>query len=135
MGMSRKELLAILPDDHPTRRVLGEVTASVPRHKAGEMNKTESAFARKLDRMKADGTLDGWIFEPCKLILAPGRKLTYTPDFLLWWGQRIELYEVKGFWRDDARAKIKAAAERYPCFRFVAVTWDRKRQAWHEEKI
>ena len=30
------------------------------------------------------------------------------------------MHEVKGFWRDDARAKIKIAADLYP-FRFIAV--------------
>jgi len=32
----------------------------------------------------------------------------------------LECHEVKGFWRDDARVKIKVAASIYP-FRFVAV--------------
>ena len=32
----------------------------------------------------------------------------------------MELHEVKGHWQDDARVKIKVAAEQYP-FRFVAV--------------
>ena len=26
----------------------------------------------------------------------------------------LELHEVKGFWRDDAKVKIKAAAQQYP---------------------
>ena len=34
---------------------------------------------------------------------------------------QMEAHEVKGFWRDDARAKIKIAADQYP-FRFIAVT-------------
>ena len=32
----------------------------------------------------------------------------------------IECHEVKGFWTDDARVKIKIAAELYP-FRFKAM--------------
>jgi hypothetical protein len=32
----------------------------------------------------------------------------------------MEMHEVKGFWRDDARAKIKIAADAYP-FRFFAI--------------
>jgi hypothetical protein len=31
----------------------------------------------------------------------------------------LECIEVKGYWMDDARVKIKVAAEMYP-FRFVA---------------
>ena len=33
----------------------------------------------------------------------------------------LELHECKGFWRDDARVKIKVAASLYP-FKFIAVT-------------
>jgi hypothetical protein len=32
----------------------------------------------------------------------------------------LECHEVKGFWADDARVKIKVAAEMYP-FRFIAI--------------
>jgi hypothetical protein len=32
----------------------------------------------------------------------------------------LELHEVKGFWQDDARVKIKIAADLYP-MRFIAV--------------
>lgn len=31
----------------------------------------------------------------------------------------MECHEVKGFWTDDAKVKIKVAAEQYP-FRFIA---------------
>jgi hypothetical protein len=39
---------------------------------------------------------------------------------------QIECHEVKGHWMDDARAKIKIAAEMYP-FRFLAVRPKAKR--------
>jgi hypothetical protein len=32
----------------------------------------------------------------------------------------MEMHEVKGFWQDDARAKIKIAADIFP-FRFIAI--------------
>ena len=32
----------------------------------------------------------------------------------------LEMHEVKGYWLDDARIKIKVAAEQYP-IQFVAV--------------
>lgn len=46
----------------------------------------------------------------------------------------MECHEVKGFWRDDARAKIKIAADLYP-FRFIAVMKRRKKDGggWSEE--
>ena len=37
-----------------------------------------------------------------------------------YWREALEFHEVKGFWRDDARVKIKVAAEHFP-FKFVAV--------------
>jgi hypothetical protein len=33
----------------------------------------------------------------------------------------LEVHEVKGFWEDDARVKVKVAASLFP-FRFIAVT-------------
>jgi hypothetical protein len=33
----------------------------------------------------------------------------------------MELIEVKGFWRDDARVKIKVAREMFPWFVWTAV--------------
>jgi hypothetical protein len=58
-------------------------------------------------------------FEGLKLRLADNT--FYTPDFAVMMSDcSIECHEVKGFWQDDARAKIKIAADMYP-FRFVAV--------------
>jgi len=42
----------------------------------------------------------------------------------------MEMHEVKGFWQDDARVKVKVAASLYP-FRFVALT--HKRGIWQIE--
>ena len=58
-------------------------------------------------------------FEGLKLRLADNT--FYTPDFAVMTSDGlIECHEVKGFWQDDARAKIKIAADLYP-FRFLAV--------------
>jgi hypothetical protein len=47
---------------------------------------------------------------------------------------KLVYVETKGFWRDDARVKIKAVAARYPERLFVAATWDR-REGWKLERI
>jgi len=49
----------------------------------------------------------------------------------------LEFHEVKGFWRDDARVKIKTAAYQYPIFHFIAVTKVRKRDGggWRREEV
>lgn len=98
-------------------------------HKAGEMNKTEAAYAAYLDGLKKDGLIADYRFEAVKLRLAD--KTFYTPDFMVLMPDfSFEMHEVKGFWEEDARVKIKVAAAQFP-FRFVAVKktkngWDRE---------
>ena len=59
-------------------------------------------------------------FEGVKLRLADNT--FYTPDFAVMLADdTLEMHEAKGHWEDDARAKVKVAAEMYP-FRFIAVT-------------
>lgn len=89
------------------------------RLKAGSMNKTEQQYAAHLDSLKAAGTVAWYRFEGMKLRLADAT--FYTPDFAVMLADgALECHEVKGFWQDDARAKIKIAAEMYP-LRFIAV--------------
>lgn len=83
------------------------------------MNKTEAAYQHRLEMLKRAGEILDYKFEPFKLILAP--KTTYTPDFLVILKNEIQVHEVKGFWRDDARVKIKIAAEMFYWMRFFAV--------------
>jgi hypothetical protein len=101
------------------------------------MNKTEAAYAKDLELRRLAREIVLWRFEPFKLRLAG--KTFYTPDFevMLPNGQ-IEFHEVKGgFWRDDARVKIKVAAETFPEFRFLAVTKRRKQDGggWQVEEF
>jgi hypothetical protein len=90
------------------------------RMKRGVMNKTETEYAALLEAHRRDG---GWVeqywFEGIKLCLPGG--VFYTPDFLvLCVSGFLECHEVKGFWTDDARVKIKVAAATFP-FKFIAV--------------
>lgn len=72
-----------------------------------------------LELAKRAGQIVDYRYEPFALKLA--KLTTYTPDFLVIYSDRFELHEVKGFWQDDARVKIKVAAERFPWFRFLAI--------------
>lgn len=103
------------------------------RLKTGAMNKAEAAYADTLEGRKQFGNVAWFRFEGVKLRLADNT--FYTPDFavMLETGL-IELHEVKGFWTDDARVKIKVAADMYP-FRFVAVKARTKKDGggWEEE--
>lgn len=89
------------------------------RLKVGRMNQTEAAYARYLEQRKHEGEIAWFKFEGLKFRLADNT--FYTPDFVLMLSDGVmEAHEVKGFWMDDARAKIKIAADMYP-FRFIAV--------------
>ena len=89
-------------------------------HITGRMNGLEEKYAQFLmDKMTA-GEVTLFRFESVKLRLAD--KTYYTPDFMVLDKDGIiTFHEVKGFWQDDARVKIKVAAEQYPEFGFVAV--------------
>lgn len=89
------------------------------RLKVGAMNKTEAAYAAHLQQRVMAGEVAWFKFEGMKLRLADNT--FYSPDFavMLSTGE-LEQHEVKGFWQDDARAKIKIAADIYP-FKFIAI--------------
>lgn len=95
------------------------------RLKPGAMNKTEAEYAQILELRKATGEVAWYAFEGVKLRLAD--KTFYTPDFAVMLSTGLlEMHEVKGHWMDDARVKIKVAAEQFP-FRFLAVKKRAKR--------
>lgn len=99
------------------------------RRESGKMNGLETQYALYLERLKLAGEVLYWEFDSLKLRLAD--KTFYTPDFLVMTADSsIEIHEVKGFWEDDARVKIKVAADKFP-FKFLAVrrvggTWVRE---------
>ena len=95
------------------------------RLKVGQMNRTEAEYAALLEQMRRAGTVAWFKFEGVKLRLADNT--FYTPDFaVMLSGGRMQMHEVQGHWLDDARAKIKIAADLYP-FEFIAVRKRAKR--------
>ena len=89
------------------------------RLKTGQQNSTEAAYGAELEAQRALGVVAWYRFEGLKLRLADNT--FYTPDFAVMLADgALECHGVKGFWADDARVKIKVAAEMYP-MRFVAV--------------
>lgn len=89
------------------------------RLKTGVMNKTEAAYAATLDERRTAGEVAWFKFEGIKLRLAD--KTFYTPDFFVMLADgSLEAHEVKGYWQDDARVKIKIAANMFP-IRFIAI--------------
>lgn len=101
----------------------------------GTMNKTEAAYDEYLWQQRAAGEVFWHKFEAVKLRLAD--KTFYTPDFMVMPDDSyLEMHEVKGFWQDDARVKIKVAASIYP-FKFIAVTAIAKKHGggWKREEF
>lgn len=105
------------------------------RLKTGQMNKSEEAYSRHLEAEKQAGRVAWWRFEGVKFRLADNT--FYSPDFavMLPCGT-MQMHEVKGFWMDDAKVKIKVAAELYP-FEFIAVRALAKKHGggWEREEF
>ena len=94
------------------------------------MNRTEAAFADFLRAMPALSHI-----EREGMALKLGNGVRYTPDFSAWneADRVLELFEVKGFMRDDASVKIKTCAWAYPYFRLWLVK--RSRGTWSIERV
>ncbi len=101
-----------LPPNPAGRYALGRLPT-------GAMNKTEAAYDAYLWEQRHAGKVLWHKFEGIKLRLADNTFLTIDFPVLAADGY-LEMHEVKGFWEDDARVKIKVAASIYP-FRFCAV--------------
>ena len=93
------------------------------RKRSGSMNKTEAEFSRYLRTELACGRVLWFAFEPLKLRLADNTH--YTPDFaVLYATGELWLVDTKGTKKDgggykpwieeDARIKLKVAAEAFP---------------------
>lgn len=102
----------------PSRTDAKQKMQALGRLPAGTMNKTEAAYARRLDALKMSGEIVWWDFEPINIRLAPATY--YRVDFLVMTKTgAIEAHEVKGFWTDDARVKVRVAASKLP-FPFIS---------------
>jgi hypothetical protein len=93
------------------------------------MNKTERDWAKMLESLRKSGDVREWHYEA--VTLKVGEDCRYTPDFMVVYPDgHIGFDEVKGFWRDDAKVKIRTAAKQFP-FVFRAVQREKSnRFAW-----
>lgn len=124
----------VVAPDTPKATPLQRMQA-LGRLKTGEMNKTEAEYDDYLEGDERSDLILWRKFEGIKLRLADNT--FYTPDFAVMRADGvIELHEVKGFWTDDARVKIKVAASLYP-FVFIAVTKRAKKDGggWKREEF
>lgn len=89
------------------------------RLKKGQLNKTEQAYQDHLEQLKSAGLIAWYKFEGVTLRIAEGA--SFTPDFLVMLPDgQLEFREVKGFWREAAKVRMKVAASLFP-FKFMAV--------------
>lgn len=89
------------------------------RMKAGKMNNAELAYSKILELRKIAGEVLWYSFEGITLRMAD--RTTYTPDFAVMLASgEMEMHEIKGFFQDDAKVKIKVASAMFP-FRFIAL--------------
>jgi hypothetical protein len=90
------------------------------RLKIGTRNGTEIAYENEvLTPRLHSGSIIWYKFEGMKFRLADNT--FYTPDYIILDRDGyMEAHEVKGFWTDDARVKIKVAASQFPVA-FIAV--------------
>lgn len=125
----------------PEARKAGEgkrkpMRARVARRIAGQMNKLEAQYAAEvLDALKLAGEIIEYWFERFTFKLADDCR--YTPDFVVQTASgEMECHETKGFWEDDAKVKIRVAADLFP-FRFVAIRRLPKKDGggWQEQEF
>ena len=101
-------------------------------YEADRMNKLEEKYAAYLELQRQAGQIVFWRYEAVKFRLAD--RTWYNPDFYIMRPDgSLEIHETKGHWEDDARVKIKATAEQFPEFWFVAVQW--KGGEWQFERF
>lgn len=99
----------------PATKIHVVARAALPDRYLG-MNKWERRRAQELDLLKKAGKIANWWGGKMSgITLQLGFDVRYTPDFMI---QDVDgclrLEEVKGFWRDDAKAKTRICASLYP---------------------
>ncbi|WP_343160598.1 DUF1064 domain-containing protein [Stenotrophomonas sp.] len=120
------------------KRKAGGGHLALGRLKAGKMNQTEAAYAERLRALQHAGEILWHRFEGIKLRLADNTFLTVDFAVMLADGQ-LEMHDCKGskaIYTDDARVKMKVAAEMYPfVFRVAYPRSKREGGGWLVEEV
>lgn len=91
-------------------------------------SKAEARYAQILEARKRAGEIADWDYEPITLVVGRAGSMVsrLTPDFAVHRHDKaVELHEVKGWMKDDARAKLLAAVRQWPGFVWWLV-WAKK---------
>lgn len=90
-------------------------------------SQTEALYARRLDALVASGDILAWAYEAVTLTLCKAdsgkASLRYTPDFVVFTADGMELHEVKGIgydtgFRAKGLVKFRAAVGHMPHLKF-----------------
>jgi len=138
MAMKSKDLTFLPAADRAevARQMDGKVVSPAAQHQShtpGRMNKWEALYADRLRIRVAAGEVLLYWFEAVKFRLAEG--CWYCPDFLVLLASgQWEVHEVKGFWREDAKVKVKVMAESFP-FPLIIVSKGTGMAQWQYETV
>lgn len=121
----------LVPGIPSLQRALQPMKDALRQKKKGP-NKTELAFAEHLALKHPTIPIE---HEP--FVMKLGNGVRYIPDFFLCIGQQPTVYEVKGFMREDAAAKIKMAASKFKWIQFNLVFKRTKAQGggWEVQRV
>lgn len=133
MKITESELSAILSKRAPKPSGGVQRWQALGRLPAGELNRTEKAFAAYLQERQAAGAIIWWKSHPFNVRLA--ENTFYRPDFLcLLADMSLVIYEVKGSYTSDkGQMKIKLCVEALPVFKVIKAS--RKNGVWNFEEF
>jgi hypothetical protein len=107
-----------------------------PLQPKSEMNGLEKRYAGQLELLKRSGNIIDWRFNSIRFRI--GKGAWYKPDFFIVKPTHFEMHETKGSWKAKgqaaAKVRLKACAELYPWFKWLAVYWDNK-FGWRYEEF
>ena len=118
------------------REAATKALQALGRLRDGEQNATERRYEAHLEQQKQAGEILWYLFEGIKLKLAPKTFLTVDYAVMSASGQ-LEMHDVKGaraIFSDDAKVKMKVAADKFP-FVFKVAFPKKRAGGWEVEEI
>lgn len=135
-----KSLSIVLPPDVAASLKQPAVSAVAVKSKTkrrDEPNGLETRFGVRLDHLKRIGVIVDYEYEPMTWrairteVESGHADIRYTPDWVAYDADgRVTMFECKGFRREKDVIRFRAAAERWPCFAFFLVEWDKSAKTW-----
>lgn len=133
-----KTRISVIEEKQTVKPTSMQRLQALGRKKPGEMNKTEAAYAERLDAMLQAGEIQWYAFEAITLKLAPDCRLT-VDFFIMDKDGFLQAHDVKGskaIVTDDFKVKVKVAADKFPFQFFCAYPIAKKNGGgWEVEAV